>query len=127
MTVERTAHGLVGGMLAGQGLPYGPIQEFGGTIVPKNSQYLTIPLDAALTPSGVMRFDARGAEAAGYKTFVRGNIIFGIKDKVLVPLFVLVTSVTIPARPFAGPALPANREYIERELNDAVKEAVRSA
>lgn len=38
------------------GTPYARIQEYGGTIVPVNKKFLTIPLDAALTESGVSRY-----------------------------------------------------------------------
>ena len=82
------------------------------TIVPKTKQYLTIPLPAAKTKAGV----ARGAARSGMwgKTFVqrskKGNlIIFGqrVAQKgasagqargKIVPLFLLVKSVEIPAR-----------------------------
>jgi hypothetical protein len=120
MPVEEDSHGLRGGMIAGQGLPYGRIQEEGGTIVPKNGQYLTIPIGEALTSAGVARFAAPDAEAEGYKTFVRNNIIFGVKDGQLFPLFILVTSVTIPARPFVGPTLDANRDWIVERLQKYV-------
>jgi len=116
MAVEEDSHGIRGGMVAGQGLPYAPIHEHGGTIVPKNGTYLTIPIGEALTDAGVARFGALDAEAEGYKTFVRNNIIFGVKDGQLFPLFILVTSVTIPARPFVGPTLDANRDWIEDRI-----------
>lgn len=127
MPVEENEHGLTGGMLAGQGLKYGPMQEFGGTIVPKNVTFLTIPIGEALTPAGVPRFTALDAEAAGYKTFVRGNIIFGVKDGQVYPLFILASSVTIPARPFAGPTLDANIGWIEDRLKRAVDEGIAEA
>jgi hypothetical protein len=112
MEVTEDEHGLRGGMVAGQGLPYARIQEEGGTIVPVNGQYLTIPIGEALTASGVARFAAPDAEAEGYKTFVRNGIIFGVKDGQLYPLFILVTSVTLKPHPFVGPTLDANRDWI---------------
>lgn len=127
MPVERTAHGLQGGMIAGQGLPYAQIQENGGVITPKNGMYLTIPLDEALTPSGVAKFSAREAEAAGYKTFVRGKVIFGVKDGILYPLFALVTQVILPARPYVGTVLAPNKAYIEATLKEAVDSAIKEA
>lgn len=127
MPVEKTLHGLRGGMLASQGLPYGPIQEFGGIIKPVNGTYLTIPLDEAVTSAGVARFSAPEAEAAGYKTFVRGRVIYGIKDGILYPLFALVTQVVIPARPFVGPTLAANKAFIENTLKKAVDEAIKES
>lgn len=126
MPVEEDSNGLRGGMLAGQGLPYGPLQEFGGTIVPVNGTYLTIPIGEALTPAGVPRFSALEAEDAGYSTFIKGRIIFGVKDGTLYPLFLLVTSSTIPARPFAGPTLNANRTWIEGRLKNVIDESLKA-
>lgn len=125
MPVEEDANSLRGGLLVGQGLPYAPMQEFGGTIVPVRAQFLTIPIGEALTPSGVARFSAPEAESAGYKTFVRGHILYGVKDGQLYPLFILATSVTIPARPTAGPTLDANRTWIEGRLKNVVDEAIK--
>lgn len=127
MAVEENEHGLTGGMIVGQGLPYPPAQEFGATITPKNAAHLAIPLEGALTTSGVPRFAPRDAEAAGYRTFVRGKILYGTKDGELVPLFVLVDSVTIPPRPTVGPTLDRNKAWIERELLDAVNEGMKEA
>lgn len=124
MPVEENQHGLRGGMVAGQGLAYGPIQDMGGIVRAKNATYLTIPLDEAKTPAGVARFSAGDAEAAGYRTFVRNHIIFGIKDGILYPLFFLVPSVTIPATHFAGRILAPNKAMIERELREAIKEGI---
>jgi len=127
MPVEETMHGVKGGMMASQKLPYGPIQEFGGVIRAKNATYLTIPMEEALTSAGVARFSAGEAEAAGYRTFVHNHMIFGVKDGVLYPLFYLVPSVTIPARPYVGPVRDANRVYIEEQLKQAVSEGIREA
>jgi hypothetical protein len=125
-TTEDSA-GVHGGMLASQSLPYGPIQEFGGTIFPTHGQYLTIPLDEALTEAGVGRFTAREAEDAGYKTFIRGHIIYGVKDGILYPLFYLVPFVVIPPTPFVTPVLKANQEFVERELQAAVSEGIKDS
>lgn len=125
-TTEDKA-GVHGGMVASQSLPYGRIQEVGGVIYPVHGQYLTIPLDEALTASGVAKFTAREAEDAGYKTFIRGNIIYGVKDGILYPLFLLVSHVTIPPRPFVAPTLKANQQFVERELKAAVDEGIRES
>jgi hypothetical protein len=132
MPVEEDEHSVRGGMLVGQKLPYPPVHEFGATITPKNAQMLAIPMEEALTPSGVQRFAPRDAEAAGYKTSVHVSpggqvILFGYKDGVLYPLFLLVHSVTIPARPTVKPTLDNNREYIDRQLKEAVDEGIKES
>lgn len=131
MPVEEDAHGLRGGLLVGQGLPYPRIQEEGGTILPVNGQFLAIPMDDVLTASGVARFQSRDAESAGY-----GHIffipvgsqlgMFGMKDGEVHLLFILVRSVTIPARPTVGPTLEANRAWIEGRLKRVVDESIKA-
>lgn len=132
MPVEEDEHGLRGGMLAGQGLPYAPIQEFGGTILPVNGQFLAIPMEDALTPSGVPRFAPRDAESAGYDRVFFSPIgnqlyMYGVKDGVIHLLFILVRSVTLKPHPFVGPTLDANRTWIEQRLKQAVDEGIKEA
>lgn len=90
---------------------YGAIQEHGGTIFPKRSRHLAIPLRGMTTGAGVARGSARqviqSPSAFGFKrTFFRKGIIFGVKDQgSIVPLFVLKTQVTIPARHYLAKSL----------------------
>jgi hypothetical protein len=126
--VKHTSGTVTGTTLIGQGLPYARAQEDGATIVPTHGQYLAVPLAAALTPAGVARFAPRDATSAGYSyTFIEKGIIFGAKwsgsrgENEAVPLFKLVRSVTIPARPFARPAFARMRPTIETELTAAVQ------
>ena len=93
--------------LRGEGqirLKYGVTQEYGGTIRPRNGKFLTIPLPAALDPSGIARFSAR--DLPRDETFVlrpredernRAYIVRRTPDG-LQYLFVLVRSVKVPAR-----------------------------
>jgi len=74
-------------------------------IRPKNSKWLTIPLDAMKTKGGASRGSAQGAWVKGHydDTFFQkskaGNLIlFGSSGKKITPLFVLKKSVKIPAR-----------------------------
>lgn len=132
MPVEENEHGLTGGMLAGQGLPYPPVHEFGATITAKNGGMLAIPMEDALTPSGVQRFAPRDAEAAGYTRVFFSRVgsqvmMYGVKDGVLHALFILVPQVTIPARPTVYPTLERNRSWIERQLQDAINEGMKEA
>jgi hypothetical protein len=132
MPVEEDAHGLTGGMLAGQGLKYAPLQEFGGTIVPVNASMLAIPMEEVLTPAGVARFSPRDAESAGYDRIFFSNVgsqlmMWGSKDGQIFPLFLMVRSVTVPAKPSAGPTLDANRVWIEGRLKRVVDEGIAGA
>lgn len=93
-------------------LPYAATQEYGDPERrPKNSQFLAIPLPAALTASGVPRYPSplRQSLKAEFETvFARRSqhgtgalILFGKHqktDKELIALFVLKRSVSIPAR-----------------------------
>lgn len=83
---------------------YAPIQEEGGTITAKNAYtrvpggpYLNIPLRANKTRAGVTRMQAREVFAAGGSLFQsrRGNWLVALNGQLM---FVLVKSVTIPAR-----------------------------
>lgn len=85
-------------------VPYARIQELGGVIRPVNVKWLTIPLDAALTASGVADKPARSFEntflvkikdADGFKMFIMQRA--GDDDDEIVPLFQLVKRVKLPA------------------------------
>lgn len=91
---------------------YAAIHEFGGTIRPVRGQYLTIPVG-----------DLKGSprKHAGLR-FVRGRGdkgLYMVNDSGL--QYVLVRSVTIPARPYLHPALVANEANIEQAIGDAVE------
>lgn len=98
---------------------YAKIHEYGGTIKPVNSQWLTIPLEAAKTRAGVARGGARDYKNTFFATSKAGNLILfqrlgksaggrqkrrtfvrnGVREKSdIEPLFLLVKEVTIPAR-----------------------------
>jgi hypothetical protein len=80
---------------------YSRIQEYGGTITAKGKM-LSIPLAAALYPTGIARWP--GPTQTSYaKTFVKKSkagalIIWGVKGKDIIPLYVLKNRVEIPAR-----------------------------
>jgi hypothetical protein len=114
---------------AGKGgrVRYADIQETGGTIRPVLSQYLTIPLDAAKTPSGVTRFSANDVRYGFTKysgSFIRNHIIVGKSGKNrITPLFVLKTSVTIPASRY----MSKTRDETTADANQAVLYGIREA
>lgn len=77
---------------------YAFIQEYGGTIRPKTSRYLTIPMPANLTPAGVTRFKARELDnlfvlRSGGKLFLARREESGV-----VIYFLLKREVKIPPR-----------------------------
>ncbi len=107
------------GVRQGKRVPYADIHEIGGMIIPKRKRFLTIPLDAAKTAAGVTRFTARALMLGQTKysgSFINKGIIFGTlnkgKSKRVVPLFVLKTSVNIPARYYMSKTLEATQGSI---------------
>lgn len=116
-----------------QGLPYAAIQEFGGTIRPKNKRFLTIPLPDAKTPAGALKGGARLVQrgskyftADGDPTFIfrskRGNLLIGAEAKNgrRRLLYTLKPSVTLKAR------LGFNRTFQERTAPFILGEIERS-
>lgn len=124
---------------------YMRLQALGGIIRPKNGTYLAIPIGEAKTGNGVPRFSARDLisdpGAFGYdSTFVAKHIIFGVKGRfrrgtvegqrvsirqgsigTAVPLFVLRTSVTVPARNYLIAARDRLMPFVQEELTNIGK------
>jgi hypothetical protein len=96
---ENGITGLIGsGVRQGNRVIYANIQETGGTVTPKRVKWLTIPLQAALTPAGVPRGRARDFQNTFFAYSKAGNLIlFQRQGKSIVPLFVLKKSVKVPA------------------------------
>ena len=127
-----------------QGSIYSRLQEYGGVIKPKKAKYLTVPLDDALTPSGVQRYPSARDLFNRYPDQVRvikvkSGRLFIVSDgkpgskppkrkkrqSDLVWLYQLKKSVKVPARlgfraTWYSSDLVADR--VQR-LNDAVKRA----
>jgi phage gpG-like protein len=111
--------------IVGSNVVYARIQELGGPIRAKHAKYLTIPLDAARTPSGVARAPARSWP----NTFViqgRGGhlIIMQRHGRGIRPLFVLKRSVRLEPNPYFRPALEKNRASIREQFGRDVKLAL---
>ena len=106
--------------------PYGRIHEKGGTIRPTRSRFLTIPLPAARTGSGVARFTARQViadpGAYGYTgTFVAKRVIFGKRGPDQIePLFALKSHVRIRPVGFLTHTVDDKRAWMPTELRGAV-------
>jgi len=117
-------------------IPYARIQELGGIIRPVNVKWLTIPLDAAKTASGVADKPARSFEntflvkiknADGFKMFIMQRAGDDFDD--IVPLFQLVKRVKLPATHWlSGPIEELeNQGEIQREWEDAMVNFVAAA
>lgn len=98
----------------GRGAPYARIHEYGGKIVPRRAGALTVPLRAALTPSGALSGKAliRKKPGGGYTTDFGDTFLLRRpgKDPLVVAkdgdklhvLYVLKKSVTIPGPSSTG-------------------------
>lgn len=86
----------------GSNLVYAAIHEYGGTIVPKNAKYLTIPLwkGAARQIGG-----AREVPGAFFKMTNGRLLMYGKSKYGVMPYFLLLKSVTLPPRPYIWPAI----------------------
>lgn len=117
------------GTISSEGVPYANIQEYGGTITPKNVTFLTIPLDAMVTQTGsrgTAREVIESPESFGYTgTFFAKNILFGKLGKNQIePLFALKSSVTLPARNwFSEPVRNFEDEFRSR-MQDSLAQAL---
>lgn len=126
--VTETDKGLVGtigsGVRQGERVPYANIHETGGTIRPRISKWLTIPLPAALTRSGVPRGRARDFN----NTFVRksklGNLIIFQKqgNRRILPLFLLKKSSIVSASKYLSRTKEAVEEEAKQVLVDGIKQ-----
>lgn len=112
------------GVRSGFRMPYTEIHETGGVITPRRVKYLTIPLAAALSPSGVPR---KRSAADWPNTFVRRTksgalIIFQrTGKKTSVPLYVLKRSVNVPARRYMSRTLDATKNYFIMAVRGAIE------
>lgn len=114
----------------GSSLAYAEIQERGGEIHAKNVKNLTIPLEAFMTGRGYARGTARDVIGSpgeyGYDgTFFSKGVLFGKRgkgeDAEVEPLFSLRPSVTLPARPYAQPAIDEVAPEIEASMHSALE------
>jgi len=102
------------GVGRGERVPYAGIHETGGTIRPKNSKYLTIPLKAAKTAGGAPRGKARDFSNTFVLKAKSGQLLIVQKTgkDSLTPLFVLKKSVKVPASRYMSKTLAAKRVRI---------------
>jgi hypothetical protein len=100
--------------------PYGRMVEEGGIIRPRHAKFLTVPLKKGMAPLRQINETFLIPTSGGWLAARRAG--GGIE-----PLYALVTSVTMPARPFLAPALTQNRALITSLIGTGYIAAIRSA
>jgi hypothetical protein len=103
------------------------VQEFGAAITPKRAKFLTVPLPAALDSNGVpLKKSAREWGNTFVAKTKKGNlVIFQKRGSMIVPLYVLKTSVTIPPRLGMQNTLTAGLPYfVDRAMDRMVKAVI---
>lgn len=132
-TVEQGASDLLlraraGGRGLGTGdVRYAATHEYGAVIRPVRARMLAIPLPGARTPAGVSRFASPLRQTAAGELRVTRS-----KDGRLwlsparggPPLFRLIGQVSIPRRPFLGPAVAAETPRLIQRLGDGFRVAM---
>ncbi len=116
--VKQSGDKIIG--IQGAKVPYGRAHELGAVIRPKTGQWLTIPLDAAKTASGVARGSARSFKNTFFFRF-GGLFIAQKKNDQIIPLFILKKQVKIPKRPFLRPGIMEKLPFIRREILKEVR------
>ena len=124
--VQERGDGVIG--TVGTNQKYAKIHEYGGTIRPVKSKWLTIPLKDAMTAKGVARGKARDFKGAFFAKSKAGNLILFGESMVgsgnIVPLFVLKKMVRMPRSPFMRPSLEEKREDITRFFCEDIQKEV---
>ena len=98
------------------------IHETGGTITAKRSKYLTIPLPSALDSRGVpLKPKARDWDRTFVARSRKGSLlIFQRRGREIVPLYVLKSSVEIPARLGMGTTVAAHLPWFEQQAFESI-------
>ncbi len=112
--VKESGDKIIG--IQGAKVPYGRAHELGAVIRPKTGQWLTIPLNAAKTASGVARGPARSFSNTFFLKKGGNLLLMQKKGDQIVPLFVLKKEVRIPKRPFLRPGIMEKLPVIRREI-----------
>ena len=105
---------------------YAPTHEFGATLTPKRSKFLTIPVKKELkTKAGAQRYpSARSVPGLTYAQTLKGQpvLLHQLTGEVW---YVLRQKVEIEERPFMRPALKRVVKNISPELRTALKGAIK--
>lgn len=104
----------------GTNLEYGPIHEFGGTIRPKKGKYLAIPVGGSNYKDSPRNHPRLRAKKTGSGRMVLVSPNGEVR-------YVLVQSVTIPARPYLRPAHDGNQAKAQEVIAKVLKKLVMEA
>lgn len=122
-TNAGTAAYIGANVLSGRRIPYANILETGGTIRPKKSKFLTMPLPAAMTGAGVTKYPS----ARDYpNTFVArsdsGKLMIFQKQgkKRILPLFMLLKKVEIRPHRYLSTTLAQVKPRIFQIMNATI-------
>ena len=104
------------------GVDYLFIQEYGGDLRPKYTQYLAVPLPAALGSNGVpLKENPRDWSGTFVQTSKRGNLLIFRRDGTeIIPLYALKTAVRVPPRLGARKIAADRMPYFTSQVLDAV-------
>jgi len=117
---------IIGKVYAATGGKYPPhpkIHEIGAVIKPKRGKFLKIPLDPVLQTFDGKKLYPKKDELFVLKTS-SGKLMLFRKDT-KEPVFNLVPSVRIPARPYMAPAVEKTKKKVYEILGEIVAIAVR--
>lgn len=112
--VEEVGGNIVGS-IGPEGIPYAAIQEFGGTVVPKNKQFLAIPTSENRRADGLPIMTTTELQNTG-KSFVRDGLIYLEEGKKITPMFILKRSVTIPAHHYLANSIANTQDAIMKDF-----------
>jgi hypothetical protein len=111
------------GTIGPEGVPYGRIQELGGTIVPKNKKALAIPTLENQRPDGLPIITTQDLMSGLIPSFINKGVIFGLMagkgrgrtgkgTAEAKALFILRQSVILPAHHYLSMAVDSQRDAI---------------
>lgn len=103
---------------------YAGTLEHGGTVTPKNSQYLWVPILTNLTGKGVARMSpSQAIDAGGFvlKRDGKNPLFCAINGKELEPLFALVKSVTIQPKLGMGQYFQSCLPALESAISNKIR------
>ena len=121
--VQERSNEIIG--TVGSNLKYAAIHEYGGTIRPKRTKWLAIPLKAALTARGVARGGPRDFKNTFFAMSKNGNLIMFSKSMgSIIPLFALKKEVKIPKNPYMKSGLKEKSSDIIKFFSEDIQKEV---